>query len=136
MSINLLPCPFCGHESPEFERMGDRRQSCIVICGWCGARHESSDEGAQNGSSWNARTAPTGWELVPVKPTIDMLSAMSGEWHPSRHDKARKQYAAMLAARPSATTEVEPICDGCGKTIPEHDRLLRCNPPATKEQAP
>jgi len=53
----LLPCPFCGHDSPEFERMGTRRQSCIVICGHCGARHESSDEDAESGSSWNQRAA-------------------------------------------------------------------------------
>jgi Lar family restriction alleviation protein len=53
----LLPCPFCGHDTPEFERMGTPRQSCIVICGNCGARHESSDEGANSGSSWNERAA-------------------------------------------------------------------------------
>lgn len=53
----LLPCPFCGHDSPEFERMGTRRQSCIVICGHCGARHESSDEDAESGTSWNRRAA-------------------------------------------------------------------------------
>lgn len=48
------------------------------------------------------RDAPQseGWVLVPVKPTHNMLTAMSGEWHPSRHDKARKQYAAMLAVAP------------------------------------
>lgn len=58
MIAALLPCPFCGHEHPEFERMGDRRQSCIVICGNCGARHESGDEGSRNGSSWNQRSEP------------------------------------------------------------------------------
>lgn len=53
----LKPCPFCGNETPEFERMGTPRQSCIVICGHCGARHESSDEGEFNGTSWNERAA-------------------------------------------------------------------------------
>lgn len=57
MSQALLPCPFCGNETPEFERVGSPRQSCIVICGSCGARHESSDEGSRNGSSWNQRAA-------------------------------------------------------------------------------
>jgi len=51
----LLPCPFCGHETPEFVRMGDSRQSCIVECGWCGCTHESSDEGDACGTSWNTR---------------------------------------------------------------------------------
>jgi Lar family restriction alleviation protein len=54
MSIELKPCPFCGHEA-EFERLGDRRQSCIVACTGCGARHESSDEGEHNGKSWDRR---------------------------------------------------------------------------------
>jgi hypothetical protein len=42
--------------------------------------------------------APEGWQLVPVKATIDMLSALSGEWHHSRHQP--KRYVAMLAAAP------------------------------------
>lgn len=54
---SLLPCPFCGHTTPYFERMGTPRQSCIVACGDCGARHESSDEGTRSGSSWNTRAA-------------------------------------------------------------------------------
>ena len=68
---SLLPCPFCGHTTPYFERMGTPRQSCIVACGDCGARHESSDEGTRSGSSWNTRAAlaaqqpavPAGWGL-------------------------------------------------------------------------
>lgn len=47
-----------------------------------------------------AQPEAVGWKLVPIKPTVDMLTAMSGEWHPSRHDKARKQYAEMLSAVP------------------------------------
>ena len=54
----LLPCPFCGHNTPEFERLGTVRQSCIVVCGNCGARHESSDEDERSGMSWNTRYLP------------------------------------------------------------------------------
>ena len=53
----LKPCPFCGHDSPYFERMGTPRWSCIVICTDCGARHESSDEDERSGWSWNQRAA-------------------------------------------------------------------------------
>lgn len=53
----LKPCPFCGGEA-EFERMGDRRQSCIVVCTDCGGRHESGDEGERSGDSWNRRATP------------------------------------------------------------------------------
>lgn len=52
----LKPCPFCGGEA-RFERMGTARQSCIVECGNCGARHESSDEYHRSGTSWNERHA-------------------------------------------------------------------------------
>lgn len=54
-NTTLAPCPFCGHDAPEFERKGTGRQSCIVACGNCGCRHESSDEGDLSGSSWNSR---------------------------------------------------------------------------------
>ena len=33
--MELRPCPFCG-KAAEFERRGDRRQSCIVVCSECG----------------------------------------------------------------------------------------------------
>lgn len=40
-------------------------------------------------------------------------------------------------ARPAAPTEAkpatQPVCEGCGKTIPEHDALLRCNAEATQQ---
>jgi hypothetical protein len=58
LAAGLLPCPFCNHPTPHFEREGTRRQSCIVVCGNCGCRHESSDVGHLNGSSWNERAAP------------------------------------------------------------------------------
>jgi len=54
MQNKLKPCPFCDGEA-EFERLGNHRQSCIVACTMCGARHESSDEGEHCGSSWNHR---------------------------------------------------------------------------------
>lgn len=68
-AVALLPCPFCGHDTPELERMGTPRQSCIVICGNCGARHESSDEGANSGSSWNERAAIASTEAQPAPMT-------------------------------------------------------------------
>jgi len=42
------------------------------------------------------RDAPEGYMLVPIEPTTEMLSALSGEWHSSRHRPDR--YAAMLTA--------------------------------------
>lgn len=109
MSEKLLPCPFCGHDTPEFERMGDRRQSCIVICGWCGARHESSDEGDRCGSSWNQRAEPSQDGLRTALETAlarieDMLADDDGQ----AFKEARKFLPvgrAALAAQPGAVGE-------------------------------
>lgn len=58
MSKKLLPCPFCGGAA-EFERKGNARHSCIVVCTDCGARHESGDAEWNSGSSWNRRASGT-----------------------------------------------------------------------------
>lgn len=63
----LKPCPFCGNDEPSFERMGTPRQSCIVVCGNCGCRHESSDEGARSGTQWNTRADALERQEVPFK---------------------------------------------------------------------
>ena len=53
----LLPCPFCGKEA-EFERIGTHRVSCIIVCGWCGCRLETNEEGDMCGRQWNRRAPP------------------------------------------------------------------------------
>jgi len=72
--IELKPCPFCGGEA-EIERIGTRRQSCIIACTECGCRHEGADEGDRCGSEWNCRHTPDCWQLVPVDPTSEMSTA-------------------------------------------------------------
>lgn len=86
----LLPCPFCGGDA-EFERMGDRRQSCIVACTDCGCRHESSDEHENNGASWNSRHTPDGWQCVPVEPSPEMKKA--GYWSGSGDVSVNEEWA-------------------------------------------
>lgn len=53
--MDLLPCPFCGR-SAAFERLGTPRQSCIIVCEWCGCRLETNEVGAACGSQWNRRS--------------------------------------------------------------------------------
>ncbi len=63
-----------------------------------------------------------GWKLVPVEPTSNMLAAMSGEWHSSRHGKAREQYAALLSATPPAPAQ--PKGDDVDRLL--HEVFLLC----------
>lgn len=78
---------------------------------------------AEGKSQADRQRVPEGCKVVPVEPTCDMLAAMSGEWHPSRHGKAREQYAAMLAAAPDApasqsAAEVHGCHGGDDSTLP------------------
>ena len=89
---DLLPCPFCGHK-PEVERWGSRRQSCIIECGYCGARLESSDEGEGNATSWNTRiAAPQAAPEPPSKP-------YGGDPAEPRDDSDRHAHALMAEVR-------------------------------------
>lgn len=55
--MKLEPCPMDGGAA-YFERMGTRRQSCIVACEDCGLRLESNEEGEHCGAQWNQRHVP------------------------------------------------------------------------------
>ena len=79
MTEQLKPCPFCGSAEPVFERVGTSRQSCIVVCGNCGARHESCDEGEDSGASWNRRAQPA--QAVPVLTESELRSILQGTNH-------------------------------------------------------
>lgn len=50
--MNLEPCPFCDHSEAEIERVGNGRQSNIVVCANCGCKLESN-ETFDHGSDWN-----------------------------------------------------------------------------------
>jgi hypothetical protein len=76
--IELKPCPVCGNAEPYFERTGTPRQSCIVECGNCGCRHESSDEGDNSGLSWNERTPATP-PAPTTEPTAKAITGLTEE---------------------------------------------------------
>ncbi len=78
-------------------------------------------------SRMGGEAVAAGWKLVPVNLTDEMRSATS---HCETEDEA---WSAMLAAAPTAPAQQaadvqgKPLrCDGCGKTIAEHDPLLNC----------
>ena len=74
-NIELLPCPFCGHSTPEFERLGTGKQSCIVACGNCGCRHESGDEWDDCGKSWNTRAIESLSAQIATLKTVMIAAA-------------------------------------------------------------
>lgn len=48
--------PFCGGKA-NFERIGNRKQSCIVACEDCGCTLESNEESESCGDKWNRRSS-------------------------------------------------------------------------------
>jgi Lar family restriction alleviation protein len=80
----LLPCPFCGGEAG-IERTGTPRQSCIVACVNCGARHESGDEAQFSGASWNRRTQPA---QLPKLTDIEALRIGAMHSEAGSHDRS------------------------------------------------
>jgi Lar family restriction alleviation protein len=96
----LLPCPFCGHDTPIVERAGTRRYSTIIACGNCGARHESGDEDANVGRSWNQRAAvETTTALVYG---LESRLEFDAEWKTyfALYPTIEKAREAMMNARP------------------------------------
>lgn len=74
MAIELKPCPFC-QGSASIERFGDRRQSTIYSCDWCGCTLETGEEWGY-GDQWNQRTFPDAKDLTPL---LKIAHAAKGE---------------------------------------------------------
>lgn len=53
MTVDLLPCPFCGG-SASIEQFGDRGQSTIYQCDHCSCRLETGEE-SDHARIWNTR---------------------------------------------------------------------------------
>lgn len=51
--VKLLPCPFCGGDA-SIERYGNKRQSTIYSCDFCGCTLETGEEW-NHGRQWNER---------------------------------------------------------------------------------
>ncbi len=134
----LDPCPFCGGEA-EFERVGTPRQSCIVTCRNCGARHESSDENERSGASWNSRVAaapsPPEQPAAQGELTDERIDAFYRKYGTARPDgflaAARAVIAADRAARKRPEAEVAEIMEAVRLalsnkvSIHEVERLVR-----------
>lgn len=79
LEIELKPCPFC-QGSASIERLGDRRQSTIYSCDWCGCTLETGEEWG-HGEQWNNRTFPDAKDLTPLLKIVhDACGGGDGEW--------------------------------------------------------
>ena len=67
--MNLRPCPFCGKEA-HIERKGDRRQSTIYRCNFCGCSLETGEEWGF-GTQWNDRSGAAKAENEKLKEAMD-----------------------------------------------------------------
>jgi Lar family restriction alleviation protein len=88
MTVDLLPCPFCGREA-EIERIGDARRSTIYACTNCGCSLETGEEW-DHGNDWNRRADPAPSNQQPS----------GGKRHETGDDMNRKaQEAAAMSDR-------------------------------------
>ena len=113
-------CQSCGAEIGIYPKDEDITEHFDLQCHSCGSKHGNTGCPApvlvkqavetlkEIGWKWDFDEAEfvaeqpaqpqQGWKLVPVEPTTEMLTALSGEWHSSRHHPER--YEAMLNAAP------------------------------------
>lgn len=79
-----------------------------------------------------APAVPDGMVMMPREPTSNMLAALSGEWHPSRHEGFHAKYRAMLAAAPTsapaAPAVLEPLT---AERLQKHAMFAADAPPAS-----
>jgi Lar family restriction alleviation protein len=76
MSIELLPCPFCGGEA-EIERAGDHHRSTVYTCTYCGASLETGEEW-NHGQMWNQRANLDTELLASMKAERDEADRRAG----------------------------------------------------------
>lgn len=76
MSIELLPCPFCGGEA-EIQRLGDHRRSTQYACTMCGAYLETGEEWG-HGADWNKRANLDTELLASMKAERDEADRRAG----------------------------------------------------------
>jgi hypothetical protein len=74
--IKLLPCPFCRNKA-EIEQKGDRRQSTIYQCTFCGCKLETGEEWS-HGADWNTRTENK--RIAELEAAL-RLAANRLQWH-------------------------------------------------------
>lgn len=64
------------------------------------------EAGFRDGVRSVAATPPTGWQLVPIEPTMEMLHAATMEVPTWDDEASRRKYAAMLRAAPVQSFDI------------------------------
>lgn len=83
----------CLKSMPEWEPEFEVHRAWVEQFAWFAWQARASQ-------SYGTSGVPEGWKLVPVEPTVEMLSAGAECWHISK-DNADGYYRAMLAAAPN-----------------------------------
>lgn len=114
MTVELLPCPFCGGVVYADDPAEDFGNSAYWLsCQDCGREFNNPDtatgwyatrEDAAASFNTRAPSPPDGWKLVPMESTDDMQIAFAEVWYTKVRcvDDCEMQdcYKAMLAASP------------------------------------
>jgi Lar family restriction alleviation protein len=105
MSIELLPCPFCGGKA-EIERAGDHCRSTVYTCTDCGAFLETGEEW-NHGQMWNQRANLDTELLASMKAERDEADRRAGAaereltHYRDRVDKLEAAFVWMFVIKPA-----------------------------------
>lgn len=133
MSLELLPCPFCGGE-PNMMCLGTRAVSCQVACTECGTNHESSDVGERSGSSRNTRAQSAELLALRVRVLEGALARLLDapertEWDETtanvmERSDARNEAAEVLGEGRAALSSPSPAAKGVWVEKGEHQVIV------------
>jgi hypothetical protein len=119
LAVELLPCPFCDGEAI-INRYGDRRQSTIYECTFCGCRLETG-ETFNFGHGWNTRYNISGTKTNKIVSTENKSKVRESTLLWSDCDYVFRKMSE------SQQRLMKYVAGGCKKTGLNDDMLIFCS---------